>query len=116
MKTTQAMTKLIVALSTIHFVNGFAITTKTTHAKHVLKNISSFSSISKIRPQQPQHSPFFGIYRNANAAANASNARLFQTRLFASVSDKARVLFLGTPDVAADSLKRIVEESQKEDW
>jgi len=37
------------------------------------------------------------------------------SRLYSSDSDpqSARVLFLGTPDVAATSLRRIVEDSQK---
>lgn len=40
-------------------------------------------------------------------------ASIFRTsRLFAT--EKARILFLGTPDVAASSLNRLVEESMKE--
>ncbi len=37
----------------------------------------------------------------------------YSTQLFAS--DKARILFLGTPDVAATSLKTLAEEAKKDD-
>ena len=43
----------------------------------------------------------------------------YSSRLFSNLGDaeneKARLIFLGTPDVAADSLKSIVEASKQDD-
>lgn len=48
---------------------------------------------------------------NLNKSTTLSRS-FFSTQLHAS--DKARILFLGTPDVAATSLTRLVEESKKD--
>lgn len=59
-------------------------------------------------------------HQHGNHHHSISSQVLLITRTRATVSngeggDKARVVFLGTPDVAADSLKCIVEESKKTD-
>ena len=50
--------------------------------------------------------------------ANGRNYHQFVTssfRLFSTASEKSRIVFLGTPDVAASSLSRIVEKSKEDD-
>ena len=54
---------------------------------------------------------FYGS-RHATFAFNSYQARYSFTRLF---SEKSRIIFLGTPDVAASSLRRIVEKSKEEE-
>ena len=64
------------------------------------------------------------MYQQRFQSSIATSLRSTSTRLYSDNNsdddndknnNKARVLFLGTPDVAATSLKRIVEESQKDD-
>jgi len=56
-----------------------------------------------------RHAAFASPYQSA-ARSSQSLVQLFSTS-----SGKARILFLGTPEVAATSLKAIVEDSKKED-
>ena len=54
--------------------------------------------------------------RYCRVAPTTTFQSVFHTRLFASdsVGGKKRVVFLGTPEVAATTLKRLHEEAQKE--
>ena len=95
----QVMT-FVAAISTVFFVNGFTTTSKLSQVRVLPKLLSS-----NVKQFQKFH-----LQRTATATATSTS-----TRLFASSVDKARVLFLGTPDVAATTLQQIVEESQKDE-
>ena len=55
-------------------------------------------------------------YSHSRCFYHVSSFQLFSASSdnSAGVADKARLVFLGTPEVAADSLRSIVEESKKE--
>lgn len=74
--------------------------------------------VARIRFSSPSSSYSLHVAR-ANSDALQYNSRPF-SRLYSSTSDadsseKARILFLGTPDVAATSLKSIYEQSKNPD-
>lgn len=55
-----------------------------------------------------------GLTRAFTRSSRRQQVYPLSTKLYSSDSDTARVLFLGTPDVAATCLRTIVEDSQKE--
>ena len=69
-------------------------------------------SLHVTRPNQ-LHEPIFGVHCNhkTNLYHSYSISRLFSSISDESDSKKARVLFLGTPEVAASSLQAIYERS-----
>lgn len=59
----------------------------------------------------------FHLQRSARRILSSSHPALEQWRLFSAASDdsdKKRVVFLGTPDVAASSLRTLYEASKQE--
>jgi uncharacterized protein (DUF1810 family) len=100
MKNIQAMA--MVAISTVFLVRSASAFTP---SKIIGTRISTSTNLStRIADIQSK-------YINTRTTRNFQSS----TVLFAAAVDKARVLFLGTPEVAATSLQRIVEESQKEE-
>ena len=55
-----------------------------------------------------------GLTRAFTRSSRRQQVYPLSTKLYSTDSDTARVLFLGTPDVAATCLRTIVEDSQKE--
>jgi hypothetical protein len=56
-----------------------------------------------------RHAAFASPYQSAPRSSE------YLVQLFSTSSGKARILFLGTPEVAATALKIIVDDSKKED-
>ena len=114
-----------VVLSTVCLVNGF---THTIRANVISKQQHALSTLQVLRTKggsgeenivDTSSYSSFGAFasRKRINGRDILSLRQFQrtaTRLFATAGDKARVLFLGTPDVAATSLEAIVEESKKD--
>ncbi len=89
------------------------------------KVVNSFVTPSLLLKRQQQHALRFSpssssskrgrisYYQVQDQAAHYVQTKLFSTEA-SDTSSKARVVFLGTPDVAATTLERIVEESKKD--
>ena len=90
---------LVLSYRSFTKVNAF------THQTPALRVHTLFHKQVKVAPQQ--HHRFFSI-----STSSSSRSSIRTTALFAT--EKARILFLGTPDVAATSLTRLVSESKKE--
>ncbi len=95
------------ALSTVCLVNGFTQTIRANTRLGLGALSPSYSSFEAFSSKKRING------RNI-ILTSSSSSRKFQTSSRLYATDKARVLFLGTPDVAATSLKTIVEESKKE--
>lgn len=132
---------LIMSMSTLHHIMVHGFTTKPFSFSTII--ISKYSQQHSTRTRTFQKkftssaSSLCTYYRsNKNKSClfqyyhNSQFFRLFASTTSSSNSDsddsdddndnylnkKARVLFLGTPDVAATTLKTIVEASQNENW
>ena len=92
----------------IKVVNSFLIPSlKTTYTRTLSTSTEIASKRSRI-----------SYYYHAQARAQVhAQTKLFSTETSseADSTGKARVVFLGTPDVAATTLGRIVEESKKDE-
>jgi hypothetical protein len=106
----------VAILSIINYVNAFQPIVRKASTTSSLSLSSSYSLLALRRHNH--------VYQQRFQSSIATSLRSTSTRLYSDNNsdddndknnNKARVLFLGTPDVAATSLKRIVEESQKDD-
>ena len=99
---------IMIMMASSHILKSLAFSPATTgrysfvSTSHVNeKNIGGIQRFLKNRDYQYSCSNSFRIFSSSNDYNNGG---------------KARLVFLGTPEVAADSLKTIYEESKKEDW
>ena len=118
----------IMSMSTLfHMIHGF--TTKSFSFSIIPKYSSQHSTFKKFTSSSSSSAcTYTTYYTSKNKPCLFQYYHNNQFRLFASTrssnsddndnntNTKARVLFLGTPDVAATTLKTIVEASQKENW
>ena len=85
----------------LQYVRSFRVQLPVSRAKYGMQlSGSPLSSLLSISP---------------NSSRRRSCCRLYSTSSSSDEEGRKRIVFLGTPEVAADSLKRIYEESQKDD-
>lgn len=85
-----------------------SFTTKVNAFTHQTQALRVHTLLHKqVKVAKQHHHRFFSISSSARSSSSIRSTALFAT-------EKARILFLGTPDVAATSLTRLVSESKKE--
>jgi len=97
-------------MKSIHIMILVAVTTVRMYRKALCTHAFISSSSITTKSQRSAYKVAFG--------SGLSKYRTSSSYLYSTVSDsneeKARILFLGTPDVAATCLQKIVEESKKD--
>ena len=114
----QSLAFIIVnMMASTRIMSTLAFSSHTLVSSYTKKNIS-FANSRKVTSflSNYHHIPSTTSTRTTSSSSSISFVRLFSSSTNdVETKDKARLVFLGTPEVAADSLKTIVEESKKED-